>query len=249
MALRKDHFSSYAASYAKFRPNYPEQLISTICEVVEHKIQALDVGTGNGQVAMQLAEHFQTVYGVDISPQQMAQSSRRANVHYMISNAESTPFADRSFDLIVAAQSYHWFGEEQFWQEMKRLAKPGAVAAIWGYQLLRVDHDVDELIDDLYYNTLGQKYWDPERKKIEDQYQSIHFPCDELPFPDAEILLNWTWEELLGYISTWSAVQKYIREKRQNPLKDLEHYLLEHWEEEATHEAHFPIFGRLGRIC
>jgi len=246
--MHNDHFSSYSDDYAKFRPRYPERLIGPLCKLVKDKKQALDCGTGNGQVAEQLAPHFGRVYGIDISPQQMALSSKKDNVHYRVSPSESTPFPNGSFDLITAAQSYHWFEEASFWEETYRILKPGGIVALWGYSLLEVDEEIDRLIRVLYHEILGEQYWDPARKKVEKEYKDILFPCQEVPFPNTYIELNWQRHELLGYLGTWSAVRKMIKSTGDDPLVELRAYLITHWEDTDLHAVRFPLFGRIGTI-
>ncbi|MEM9324617.1 MAG: class I SAM-dependent methyltransferase [Bacteroidota bacterium] len=246
--MQKDLFSAHAASYAKFRPSYPKPLIKDICEHASGRSQALDVGAGSGQVAELLADHFETVYGIDISTQQLAQSTEQPNVHYRVSSAERTPFASSSFDLVTAAQAYHWFDEAAFWQEVERIAKPGAVIGIWGYQLLRIDDKVDCIIDELYGATLGSKYWGPERRKVDEGYRFIQFQAEEITFPNHSMTWYWTKDDLLGYIATWSAVQKYLRETHKDPMEPLRAYLHSHWGSAERRQVRFPIFGRLGRI-
>jgi hypothetical protein len=51
----KDNFSENAQMYARYRPTYPQALYDSLLEQVAHTQTAWDVGTGNGQVAEQLA--------------------------------------------------------------------------------------------------------------------------------------------------------------------------------------------------
>lgn len=67
----KDNFSNQASEYSKFRPSYPPELIEHIVSFTESREMALDVATGNGQIAQKLSEYFQTVYATDISENQL----------------------------------------------------------------------------------------------------------------------------------------------------------------------------------
>ena len=55
--------------------------------------------------------------------------------------------------------------------------------------------------------------------------------------------------ELLGYINTWSATQRFIRTNGKNPLKALEKNLLPLWgnPDEKKHVV-WPLYLRVGRI-
>jgi SAM-dependent methyltransferase len=41
----------------------------------------------------------------------------------------------RSADLIAASQAFHWFDHARFFAEVRRVARPGAVLAVWCYGL------------------------------------------------------------------------------------------------------------------
>lgn len=69
----KDHFSSHAEVYRAARPNYPAEVFAWMGSQVVHHRLAVDVGTGNGQAALGLAEHFESVMATDASAEQVAQ--------------------------------------------------------------------------------------------------------------------------------------------------------------------------------
>ena len=54
----KDHFSTESEKYAQFRPHYPSEFFGYLNEITSHKEIAWDCGTGNGQVAFELARSF-----------------------------------------------------------------------------------------------------------------------------------------------------------------------------------------------
>jgi SAM-dependent methyltransferase len=87
---------------------------------------ALDVGCGTGQSTVVLTEIAKRVIGVDPSADMLAHAERHPNVEYVRSAAEHTPFPDGRFDLISAAQAYHWFDHDAFLAESHRLLQvPG----------------------------------------------------------------------------------------------------------------------------
>ncbi|MEX0681015.1 MAG: hypothetical protein WD097_06500 [Balneolales bacterium] len=65
----KDNFSEQSNQYAEFRPLYPEELFDFLLSLVPDRYSAWDCGTGNGQVAGQLANYFDKVAATDISRQ------------------------------------------------------------------------------------------------------------------------------------------------------------------------------------
>jgi tRNA/tmRNA/rRNA uracil-C5-methylase (TrmA/RlmC/RlmD family) len=59
----KDNFTAVASGYSQFRPHYPDEMIDYIVSLVANRETALDVATGNGQVAVALSKHFRQVIG------------------------------------------------------------------------------------------------------------------------------------------------------------------------------------------
>ena len=66
----KDHFSGIAAAYARARPRYPPALAEYLASVAPGRALALDLATGNGQAACDLAQHFDLVLASDASASQ-----------------------------------------------------------------------------------------------------------------------------------------------------------------------------------
>ena len=244
---RKDYFSGQAKVYAAFRPAYPEELYIFLFSHLRDKRTAWDCATGNGQVAQRLARDFDHVFATDISAQQLKHAQPGSNIIYSIAAAEKTDFDNEQFDLITVAQALHWFDLSRFYDEVKRTGKKGSLLAVWGYSLLTVDTTVDPLFHDFYYNKIGP-YWDPARKLVESHYADISFPFDAIQSPHFFIKVNWTVDDFCGYVSSWSATQKYIREHDVDPVKDLRDSVGRVWKRGEIKLVTFPVFMKLGRI-
>ena len=105
----KDLFSQQAAEYAKYRPNYPQNLYDFIFKHVKSFGSAWDCGTGNGQAAAALAKKFKHVVATDLSENQIRHADLKPNITYIVCRAEKTAFQNQSFDLVTVAQALHWF--------------------------------------------------------------------------------------------------------------------------------------------
>jgi ubiquinone/menaquinone biosynthesis C-methylase UbiE len=243
----KDLFSTQANVYAAFRPTYPNELYEFIFSNLNGKKKAWDCATGNGQVAGFLADHFKEVYATDISQQQLNNAIKKNNIFYSVAGAEKTSLADGDFDLITVAQALHWFDREKFYEEAKRVSKPGSLLAIWGYALLYVEPKIDEIIMDFYTNVVGP-YWDEARRLVEEEYRSLSFPFKEIPSPTFNIRATWTLDHLAGYLESWSATQKYIKSTGHNPLPDVLAQLEQVWKKSDSKPIRFPIFLKLFRM-
>ena len=246
-----DRFSGHADLYAQYRIDYPAELYDFILSFTSKRQIAWDCATGNGQVASALADIFDQVEATDISETQLASAVQKPAIHYQLSPAEQTPFTDYTFDLITVAQALHWFDVRAFHQEVRRVAKPGAVLAEWGYGLVQLDPSnpasaLDSILLDFYRNRVGP-YWDPQRKYIDNAYATLEFPFADVQQATFTARRTWSLERFLNYLRTWSAVQQYIYENEENPIKWVGEELKPLWGD-GERDIHFPIFIRMGRV-
>jgi SAM-dependent methyltransferase len=244
--MSKDLFSTHSKSYAEFRPSYPQALYDFIMKHVPGNKTAWDCACGNGQVAKDLSARFDKVYATDHSANQIANAVQKENIVYSVASAESTAFQDHQFDLITVGQAVHWFNIPAFFNEARRVSKPGGVIAIWGYSLLSIDQDIDQIIQNFYTQVIGP-YWDKERRLVDDQYSTIEFPFKRIDVPEFEFSFDWTLDELRGYMSTWSSVRKYIKENQSDPVEPLIHQVRLLWKEERK-KVSFPLFVLMGKV-
>jgi SAM-dependent methyltransferase len=242
-----DKFSAQANFYAKFRPHYPDELFEYLFSLAKSTDAAWDCGTGNGQVAAKLASRFKQVYATDISQAQLSHAEQKENISYILTRAEHTSFPDNTFDLITVAQAIHWFDFDAFYNEIRRVAKPSALLAVWGYGLTTISPEIDALIYDFYTNIVG-KYWDAERKHIDQAYRTVPFPFRALQTPPFKITEQWSCEQFIGYLNSWSAVQNFINSHHQSPLDSIASKLQMLWNNDEVKEVNFPLFMRTGMV-
>lgn len=174
----KDNFSHDSQNYAKYRPEYPQELFQFLHSKLAARTSAWDCGTGNGQVAAELAKFMDRVEATDISKNQLRHAIKKKNIHYSLQPAEQTNFPDKSFDLIVVAQAVHWFNFDHFYHEVKRCLKADGFFAVIGYGLFKSEKDTHQIIQHFYNEIIG-KYWDTERSYLDENYLSIPFPFEE----------------------------------------------------------------------
>jgi len=244
--MARDHFSGQATDYAKFRPGYPPELFSWVAaQTAEHDL-AWDCGCGNGQATATLAEHFGRVVGTDLSARQIAEAAPHARIEYRAAPAEQSGLADHSCDLVAVAQALHWFDFDKFYAEAKRVLKPGGVIAAWTYQLLHTEPGIDEIFQD-YHRRVLSSWWPAERKWVDDGYRSLPFPFAEITAPTFAIRLQWTLDDLLAYMRTWTAVQYLGQAENRDPTLPLGDSLRPLWGE-GKREIVWPIVVRAGHV-
>jgi ubiquinone/menaquinone biosynthesis C-methylase UbiE len=243
----KDYFSGHAARYRDARPTYPAELWQWLAsQCAEHKT-VWDAACGNGQAAIALVEHFDDVFASDASHAQIAHAIAHPDIQYRHEPAEECGLSDATADLVVIAQALHWVDRGRFYAEARRVLKPGGVIAAVGYGLMSVTPSLDHAIARLYDGILGP-YWAPERRLVDDGYKSIEFPFSEFAAPHFIMSHQWKFEQLMGYLESWSALQKCRKETGGDPLK-VAHDLLEaDWGDKGSiRTVTWPLAVRVGR--
>ena len=245
----KDHFSKQSADYAKYRPHYPEALFAYLADISPNKQVAWDCGTGNGQAALGLAPYFDLVIATDPSEKQIRNATPHEKIKYAVTPAEATGILPQSVDLITVAQALHWFDFARFYAEVRRVAPPGAIIAVWMYNLLYTEPAVTKIVSEYYFDIVGP-YWPPERKHIESEYRSIPFPFAEVQAPAFKLAAHWNLEEMLGYLNTWSATQRYLAQTGDHPLNKIIDQLTTAWGDDANKKrVEWPLCLRAGKIA
>jgi SAM-dependent methyltransferase len=214
----------------------------------EHRV-ALDCGTGNGQAAVGLADHFDRVIATDPSDEQIRRATAHERIEYRVARAESSGLPDASVDLVTAAQALHWLDAPAFFGEAKRVLADGGAIAVWGYGDPLLDSDaLDRTLHAFNHGTL-ERYWFPERQLLLNGYRTIPFPFNEVTLPAMQMEMRWTLAELAGYLRTWSSTARYAAEHGSDPVIEIEKSLLRDWgDTEKPRLVRWPLHLRAGKI-
>lgn len=240
-----DHFSIQATDYAKYRPGYPPALFEWLASLTWRQSLAWDVGTGSGQAAVQLAQYFDHVIATDPSAEQIRHAQSHERVAYRVQTAEACDLDDGSVDLITVAQALHWFNFDKFYTQAKRVLHPRGVIAAWTYGLHEITPEIDAILVRFYSEIVGT-YWPPERRYIDECYRSIPFPFAEFSAPPMRLEMSWTLNDLVGYLGTWSATQRYIKQNGNDPRELIYGALKSAWGEASERMVSWPMYFRIG---
>lgn len=241
MTKFEDHFSDHAGQYAASRPGYPMELFDYLASLAPDKDVAWDCGTGNGQAALSLTEHFAQVIATDPSAEQIKNAFPNPKIHYRVEPAESTSIEANSVSLITAGTAAHWFNFDDFYAEVRRVSRTHAIIALWVYHLPEIEPEVDKTLIH-YFRQVLDGYWPERIEYLDKRYTTLPFPFPELNHPGFSYRTEWSLHQLLGFLDSWSGTQRYLSETRKHPVDQIRGTLQHHW---GTHELRRPVTWRL----
>lgn len=248
MSSFKDHFSGHADRYGTFRPTYPAALFKYLASLPSQHDLAWDCATGNGQAAVGLAPYFRSVLATDASQKQLDVAVPHEGVCYRTAPAENSAIPSGTVDLVTVAQALHWFDLPAFYNEVRRVCGPGGIFAAWCYQLHTITPEIDAIIYRFYAEIVGA-YWPPERRIVEQGYQSLPFPFEIITAPAFTMSAHWDLNHLLGYLDTWSSTQRFRAERLEDPVEQIRPDLCAAWgDREEIRLVTWPLHVRVGRV-
>ena len=230
-----------AENYAKFRPNYPQELVDRIMEFhfqgQESKRLELmvDVGCGTGQSTVIFHPYFERIIGMDISSEQLKHARENNsfnNIEFIEGSEKSFPVQDRSVDVVVSGAAAHWLNLSTFFNEIRRVLKPTGSVAIFGYwtpEFISILNPKSQsskwpsekfeevILESVAHNPFKTKAY----KKLQNRYQDIF---DLAPFKNKKriegihLIKECSIKDLRGYMMSSDSYQPYI-DKKVHDLK------------------------------
>lgn len=137
-------FGSVALAYDRGRPSYPVEAATWLTDVADadlgRPLRVLELGAGTGKLTEVLAGLGHDVHATD--PDEAMLEVLRARlplVRVSRTPAEEIPLPDRSVDVVVAGQAFHWFDLERALPEVNRVLRPGGhLGLVWNQRDDRV---------------------------------------------------------------------------------------------------------------
>ncbi len=142
-------FDKAAEYYDKFRPGYPKELIETMVEKTQlnDKSKTLEIGAGSGKAT----EYFKN-YGFSIKCIEPGENlvkngqikyKEYSNIKFECGRFEELELASEKYEVIFAAQSFHWIPQPIGYQKCADMLKENGFLALFWNMYLTYDNDAD----------------------------------------------------------------------------------------------------------
>jgi len=150
-------FGRQSDAYAEHRPGFPAWFYDRLeTFVLLRGVSAVDLGTGPGKIAVELAARGASVTGVDISDRQIAAARRVASergvddrCEFLVAPAEETGLESACADIVTAGQCWVWFDNDRAVAESARLLRPGGLLVVAHYCYLAPVSDIARRTEEL----------------------------------------------------------------------------------------------------
>jgi SAM-dependent methyltransferase len=128
----RDHalsFATVAEAYDRARPSYPPEAATWL--VGQHRSAVVELGAGTGKLTELLVAAGHDVIATDPLPEMLGHLRTRVpGARAAVATAEHIPVSSHTADVVVCAQSFHWFDHATALPEIARVLRPGGVLAL-----------------------------------------------------------------------------------------------------------------------
>jgi trans-aconitate methyltransferase len=149
-------FDEVAEQYARARPGYPAELIEDLIREagLARGARVLELGAGPGTASVAFAGRGYMLCGLEPGPQ-LAELARRRlasdpDARIEVATFEQWPLDAEPFDLVFAAQAFHWIDPSVRFTKAAAALRPEGTLAIFANRPLRSAAPVDLAIQRAY---------------------------------------------------------------------------------------------------
>jgi SAM-dependent methyltransferase len=165
-----ESFGADAERYDRARPRYPDDMVKRIVEASPGP-DFVDVGCGTGIATRQFAETGCRVLGVDVDAR-MVEQARRNGFEAEVAKFESWDPAGRTFDSVVAGQTWHWVDPVAGADKAAQVLRPGGLLALF-WNVFRPASEVAETFCQIHLRVLPDAPRNPWARPALDAYSVV----------------------------------------------------------------------------
>lgn len=136
-------YTAQSDTYARGRPDYPEQLKAWLTNEVgiSPATTVVEIGAGTGKFTRLLQTLQPTVIAIEPVAAMRAQfSAKLPDTRILDGTAQHLPLPDASASVILCAQAFHWFANAEALAEFHRVLAPGGrLALVWNVRDESID--------------------------------------------------------------------------------------------------------------
>lgn len=183
-----DLLADYYTKKEKYWDSFEKDQVLTLLGDVKAK-KILDVGAGNGRLALRLAKLGAEVTALDVSEEMLNKikiKNLKLKINTVIGEAEDLPFEDESFDIVIATfLIVHLKSLTRFFDEVYRVLKPNGLFLVTNINQrkapeIKIGKDVVEV--ESYYHR-------PE--SVVEELENLAFSVEENKFvKEKEVWVN-----------------------------------------------------------
>ena len=166
-----ESFGTDAQRYDRARPGYPDALVARIAAGSPGP-EVLDVGCGTGIAARQFQAAGCTVLGVEPDTR-MADFARARGLQVEVATFEAWRPAERMFDAVIAAQSWHWVAPVAGAVKAAQVLRPDGRLAIFGH-VYEPPAEVAEPFAAAYRRAVPDSPFNRQGRRPLDLYQAVY---------------------------------------------------------------------------
>ena len=160
----------------------------------------------------------------------------------------AAPLREHCADLVTVSAALHWFDRPRFFAEVRRVARPGAILAVWSYYQSLIEPAIDAVLMRYASEVVGS-LWSPGMELNQRAYRGLELPFEPLPWPTLHAEGRMRLEDLLQYMRTWSASQAWQRTRGTDPVETVHDDMTRAWGDPTTLRAvRWPLHGAIARV-
>lgn len=142
-------FNQAAEYYDKYRPGYPQEIIYSLIsdtEITEGS-DLLEIGCGSGKATEQLTGNGFNIFGIDPGEDLVRignEKFKNETINFVKGRFEEYDFEQKKFDVIYAAQSFHWVPQPIGYKKSVDILKDNGYLALFWNMYILYDNDLDK---------------------------------------------------------------------------------------------------------